>query len=435
VEDSVVSSAGSAHPIFVQPKFTGRRFDNHALPVDVAADLKAYQALLVALAKHLFLLDNPDRKKMPRGFGDVHLAIQGMDDGSTRPALVLVTVASVTAGSMPFEDCVDYFSQSHDLIVKRIAAPDSPLPKEFPKKLLSHFNQFGRSLRENEAVELQTLDRAQTAVLNHEMRKKLVLTLDESYERETEISGYIWEADFEKYTFKLRIDNDTYAIVPMSEEDYDQVRQSIGHKRDRAFVKCIAVYDSHDHLKKVIEVESFDVIKNYYIAKRFDTLGQLDGGWCDGRGIVPDVANLKALARMLAESYPEHLCLPTITPTLDGNLLMEWGTIGHAGATPCYGGGQWVNINLSNMSADFQYPRANEEGVAKHFDLHNDIESFIAFLLDHIPKEANGTLSEAMALDAPSLYTIAAERLADHEAGRSTVHSLEDVMREYGLAH
>jgi hypothetical protein len=418
--------------VFVQPKFTGRRFDDHTMPVDVASDLKAYQTLLVGLAKHLFFLDNPNRQRVPQGFADVHLAIQGMGEGSTLPALILATVTSVsTATMMPdWFDASGYLVQARDLIAECIAAPETSLPARFPKKLLKHFNQIGRSLREDETLELQTGNQGQTAVLNHEKRKKLVLATNAVYERESELEGYIEEVDFEKDTFRLRLDDSRTTIVPMAEDHHDRIRQSVGRVRDRALVRGVAVYDSYERLQKVVAVESLDIIKNYYMAKRFDALGQLEDGWCRGSGVALDKVKLDAVARKLTDFYPEHLRLPTITPTLDGNLLVEWGSIGRAGDTPCYGGGPSVSIRLSDMAIDFCVLGTNGEGIEKCFGLEKDgdIESFIDFLSGHVPQGTEGVP------DAPSLYSIASERLADLDAGRSTVFSIEEVMREYGLA-
>ncbi|UUE99042.1 hypothetical protein NDY24_04165 [Xanthomonas hortorum pv. pelargonii] len=53
---------------FSQPKFTGARFDEHTLPVDVARDLAAYERLIVELAKHLYLQEHPGRQRVPKGF-------------------------------------------------------------------------------------------------------------------------------------------------------------------------------------------------------------------------------------------------------------------------------------------------------------------------------------------------------------------------------
>ena len=173
------------------------------------------------------------------------------------------------------------------------------------------------------------------------------------------------------------------------------------------------------------------------IAKRFDALKQLADGWCRGSGIAPDKDRLGTVAKILVEFFPERLCLPTITPTLDGNLLLEWGVLGRAGDTPCYAGGSWVNLNLGSMEAEFCVLDDDGHGHGERFDIGTDngAKRFMDYLQDRVPQKTIGTPDDMSVLDAPSLYTVASERLADIEAGRSATHSIEDVMREFGLAH
>ena len=275
-------------PKFVQPKFTGPRYENHTLPVDAMRDLAAYEALLIDLAKHLFLHDHPGRRRVPKGFSDMHLAIASVEEGSAKPVLALVAAASASpathaqlslfdVGNSPSSEN-SYYTQARDLIAECIAAPESALPGEFPKELLSHFNHLGRSLREGEILELPRKDTAKTANLNLERRKNLVLAANAVYEREVELNGFIGEADWEKGTFRLRLADGSQTIVPMPESFYDRIRQSGGRSGDYVFVKGVAAYDSRERLQKVRAVESLEVIKNYSLAMQFDELAQLQAG-------------------------------------------------------------------------------------------------------------------------------------------------------------
>lgn len=186
---------------FSQPRFTGTRFDEHTLPVDVARDLAAYESLIVDLAKHLYLTDHPDRQRVPKGFAsNFHLDIDRIDEGSAKPILVLVLSGALelVGGER------DYFDQARDLVSECIAAPESALPENFPKELLVHFNQLGRSLREGEALELPRQG-TESAVLTPDKRKKLVLAADRVYEKEVDLLGSIAEVDWGKFTFRLRL--------------------------------------------------------------------------------------------------------------------------------------------------------------------------------------------------------------------------------------
>ena len=75
------------------------------------------------------------------------------------------------------------------------------------------------------------------------------------------------------------------------------------------------------------------------------------------------------------DSYPEHLPLPTIVPTQDGNLLLEWDTEGDPS----------TDIDLGSMKASFHAFGPRGEYVEADFDLSADsFETFFAFLFDHI---------------------------------------------------
>jgi hypothetical protein len=362
---------------FVQPRFTGPRFEEHTLPVDVARDLAAYEALLIDLAKRLFLQDHPERRRAPKGFSDVHLAIVDVEDGSVVPSLALVETAVPTDQLSFFHGATDlYFTQARDLIAECIAAPESALPERFPKELLSRFNQLGRSLRKGEALELQRPNNAQTAVLNPEKRRNLVLAANTVYEREVELSGFIEEADFKNSTFRLRLTDGNQTTVQMPKSFHGKIRQSWGRNRDHVFVKGVAVYDSWERLQKILSVESLELVKNFPLVTLFDELSQLQDGWYEGRGIAPDKNKLETIAQKITDSYPEDLVLPTIVPTQEGNLLLEWDVEGDPS----------TDVDLVDMRASFHAFGPNNEDIEMDFKLNteDDIESFFAFLSTHI---------------------------------------------------
>jgi hypothetical protein len=197
---------------FLKPRFTGPRFDEHTLPVDVARDLAAYEELVIELAKHLWLTEHPGRERVPRGFEKAfNLHLEGMiEDGSAKPLL-----SCVVAGALALQGGGnDYFGQARDLIADCISASAAgkALPDKFPKDLLDYFNVFGRSLREGEAMELPRA--AGVAQLTPERRKKLVLDAQGVYSKDVQLMGHIGEIDWDKQTFRLRLESGTPITLP-----------------------------------------------------------------------------------------------------------------------------------------------------------------------------------------------------------------------------
>lgn len=358
---------------FSQPRFTGARFDEHTLPVDVARDLAAYERLIVELAKHLYLLEHPERQRVPKGFeAGFRLDIERIDAGSAKPMLALVM-----AGALALQGGGnDYFERARDLVAECIAAPIVALPEAFPKELLGHFNQFGRSLRADEALELPVQGDGNPARLTQEKRKQLVLAADQVYEREISLNGYIEEVDFAKSSFRLKpADNSPAVVIPMPDSFHNMARAYGGRPRHQISVVGVGAYDSYERLQKVISIESLEVTKNYAISARFDEISLLENGWFEGDGLAPDADRLSPVSEKLIADYPDKLPIPLIVPKQDGNLLLEWKVEGDPS----------LDIDLTNLQASYHAFGANDEDMERDFDLDTvGWQSLFAFLNDNI---------------------------------------------------
>lgn len=357
---------------FLQPRFDGARFAEHTLPLEVARDLAAYETLVVELAKHLYIHEHPERQRVPKGFAaHFHLHLERVDDGSAKPLLSVVTAGELAIGA----GANIYFERARDLISECVAAPDGQLPAAFPRALLALFNQVGRSLRADERMELPNAGGA-TAVLTPERRKHLVLAAAKVYEREIELSGTIGEADWEKSTFRLRLADGSYAVIPMPESFHAQAREFGGRSRYQVSVKGIGTFDSWDKLQKVISVESLEIQPDYQLSARFDALLALADGWLDGKGIAPDKTKLTEIAEKMVGHYPEQLPLPAIVPTPEGNLLLEWDAPGDPS----------VDLHLNSMQAAFHAIQPDETETEHEIPLTTEASwsEFFSFLSERL---------------------------------------------------
>lgn len=359
---------------FVQPRFTGARFDEHTLPVDVARDLAAYESLVIELAKHLYKQDHPECKRAPKGFAaNFRLDIEKIGEGSTKPLLAFVMsgVLALSGGE------ASYFERARDLIAECVAAPDGHLPSQFPKELLSHFNQFGRSLREGESLELPLASNGD-AVLTPGRRKKLVLAASEEYEREVELLGFIGEVDWERASFRLRLADNGQTIVPLLPAFHNEAREYGGRSRHWVVVKGVGTYDAWDRLKRVLSFDSAEVMQNFAISSRLDELAQLQAGWFEGAGLALDKDRLSLFAEHIVATYPDDLALPAIVPTQDGNLLLEWDAAGDPS----------LDIRLADFQASFHAFGTAGADIERDFVLTDDAswKQLHTFLIENIKK-------------------------------------------------
>lgn len=307
---------------FLKPRFTGARFDEHTLPVDVARDLAAYEELVIDLAKQLWLAEHPGRERVPRGFEKgFSLHLEGMiEDGSAKPLLswVVAGVLALQGGNG------GYFEQARDLIADCVSASAAgqPLPVKFPKELLDHFNVFGRSLREGESLELPRAGGA--AQLTPERRKQLVLDAQRVYSKDVELTGRIGEIDWDKQTFRLRLEAGTPVTAQLPEHFIEQARQAGGKDRTLVSIQGVGVFDAFDQLQKISETHHLELLPNQALAAQIEELSVLKDGWLEGKGKAPDKDQLAWATDRLVASFPESLPFPHIGPTPEGGLFLEW---------------------------------------------------------------------------------------------------------------
>jgi hypothetical protein len=202
--------------------------------------------------------------------------------------------------------------------------------------LLAFFNQLGRSLRDGEVVIF-----ANDARLTPARRKDLVLSASRVYEKEIELMGVIGELDWERSTFRLRMDNNQQATVPLSESNKPIAREYGGRNRFKVLVKGIGSFDASDRLDQVISVSSLEVQSDLF--KLFEPLLRLHDGWLENQGIAPNLTALNHFTEHFLEFYPDSLVVPIVVPTPEGNILLEWHTEGSPS----------LDVNLIDFSAQF----------------------------------------------------------------------------------
>jgi hypothetical protein len=176
------------------------------------------------------------------------------------------------------------------------------------------------------------------------------------------------------------VDGGQAAVIPMPSQFREKVGQLGGKSRDLVMVSGVGSYGPRDNLKKTISVDSVEIIKNYELAADFDELALLVPGWLDCQGIPPDRDRLELLASFFIELYPDHLPLPLIVPTPEGNILLEW----KMEAIPS------ADIDLGTMKAFFHsFGENGGQEVEAEFclDTETDFKKFIDFLSANIHYE------------------------------------------------
>lgn len=306
---------------FIQPRFVGSRFDETTIPLVVAKDLAAYEELLLALASHLFKQNQSERFRVPKGFvSDVSLHLVKIDPGSAMPAIVAALTGATMLTGLPTE-----VEASKELINRVIATePGQQFPPEFPKHLYKFFNRLGGSLRGGESIEWNPSSPLNKSVLTVEKRDRLRNAASERHYDNVQVTGKIEALDTAKKRGTIRIEGAGTLQFHYEDPSFDDIKYTLGNKYTHASITGIGTFDVNNQLKAIKMIESFDKLAHYPLTTSIRALSSLEIGWLNGNGAVPSDASLNLICEAIQKSFPEGLEYPSVVPTAEGNVILEW---------------------------------------------------------------------------------------------------------------
>lgn len=311
----------------LRPRLRGARFEHGAVPLSVLRDVAVLEEMLVELTKHQYRQANPQRQRLPRGFLDgVEVRLVGIEDGSAVLRLLLCVSTSVLPTLHPV---FQYAEQAQQSLVEVIdgAGRGQIDTGAFPPAALAYFDRFGRSLRADEAIDLET-PRGATARLTQATRRALVLAAPgaQAVTELERIRGLVPEADQNRNSFEVLLGDGHRVKVPLAPEHRDVVLEAFRGYRDGAkvLVEGTGKRDRNRVLRGLESVEHISLLDPLDIDARLDELASLRDGWYDGRGMAYQPADLVWLREALAGPYPDQLPLPRLYPTVEGGVLAEW---------------------------------------------------------------------------------------------------------------
>ncbi|AMD92497.1 hypothetical protein [Desulfomicrobium orale] len=357
---------------FLTPRMVGRRFDEHAIPLELLKDLAVLGEMLIEVAKWCYLRDHPERKRSPRGFTDgVALKLSGVGEGSAAPRLSLVVEQPQLFSFFPFRpQAQTYFEQARTHLIGAINAAEhnEPVTQHLPEELLAYFDRIGRGLRDDEAIEFAPQEADRKARLTRVTRRKLVLTSSQMQELTEEVilRGSIPEADQGKMTFELQVINGPRVTAPIAGQHLLTVMEAFnGYKQGaRVLLQGIGRYSRYDRLQSLETVEHLSLLDSNDIAARVEELKSLRHGWLDGKqGFAPDKAGLDWLAETFQRNYPDELPQPYLYPTAEGGVQAEWSLNDWEISLEVdfeRHQGQWHALNMSNEQEEERTLNLNE---------------------------------------------------------------------------
>ena len=203
--DEVVSAQPQS-PGFGDLKFEGGRFEQEGLPLAALREVEAYRDVLVDIAKAVYFRDNPDRRRVPRGFESrFRLRLTEVRGGSVTPVLEREHTGEF------FRD--DEFSKAAEFVadVVAIASNNLALPTldGFDNAGLA---RLGRTLRPGERLVLRA-SRPERSVLGASARERLRFAAGSAVTEVARLVGRVAEVDAARERFTLRLaENETTCV-------------------------------------------------------------------------------------------------------------------------------------------------------------------------------------------------------------------------------
>ncbi len=337
---------------FLEPQLKGSRFDGGVVPLHVLADFAVLEQMIVEIAKWKYRGENPERKRVPRGFTDgISLKLTAVKEGSAIPVISLF----LTANTLFPPAAKSYFEEARAAIVGSIREAEQGQPiTDLPPRILGYFARFGRSLEAGEAVVFHDATTSPPARLTQETRHRLVMASTvKEYTGDIVLHGTPTEIELKDGWFRLMRLDGTQITAPLSEPHLETVLEAVNSyasgQKVRVRVYASGRFDRDRKLKGIETVDQVVVIDPLDVRARVEELKLLRHGWLDGKGSAPSHTALDWFATAFEKQYPDNLRLPYLFPTPVGRILAEW-SLGPWSLSlefdPASKRGEWHSLNI-----------------------------------------------------------------------------------------
>jgi len=349
---------------FLSPRLTGARFIGGAIPLELLKDLAVLDEMITEVAKAEFIKDHPDRKRSPRGFTEgLEIKLTAVEDGSAIPVISLFTAIATL---LPSTSQI-YYERARDSIIGAIYAAENrqSIIEHIPEKTLGYFDRFGRSLRENEAIEFTMSNGQGLARLTKETRRALLLASPKVTELTEELAarGAVPEVDQDDMSFEIQLADGRKVKAPLANHYSDTIIEAFnGYKSGiRIVLQGVGRFNRNERLVGFDSIEHVSILEPLDVPARLEDLSLLRDGWLEGDGRAPLRHETFWLSQTFIYRYPADLPLPYIYPTPEGGIQLEW-TLAQTEITIEIKldrhAGNWHSINLEN-----------DEETERHLDL------------------------------------------------------------------
>lgn len=317
---------------FLSPRMIGLRFENHSIPLEWLKDLSGLEQLILDLAKYFYLKDNPERQRIIKGFNKVALNLTSIKPGSAVPCIDVSYPIEQTPTLFPPE-YLKYLHKARSCIINTInaASNDSDISACIPNEFIPHFEKFGRSLKDDEAIEF-TPTESNKCRFDKTIRRKIIFASKTQQEiiEEAEVRLAVTQVSGEKKIFWSKLaDGQSFSATYSIYDEENVFFAAKNYPKSKLLVKGLGKFSRENKIFGFTEIESISLLDPLDIGSQIDELSHLKDGWLDGKGKAPRKQNLEWLENAFDSLYNPQLPFPRLYPTPEGNVQAEWSTEKH----------------------------------------------------------------------------------------------------------
>ena len=248
--------------IVVYHSFHGGRFADHGVDVDALPELVRYKTLLVELAKELWRRNHPDRDNLPHHYEE-SLNLRFYEVQSNCATIPLVRLLSEDQRNRFEWAATDELDEAVGLVTRTIeaASEDKLLPEAFPKRVLSLFSNYGKTLRDDEWIEQKPADSDRSVRYDRTVSERLTRWLAASYEDFVDVVGTVNMARVSKPRMAIEIELGHEVEAAFRAEDEDAITTALKqHTTTKLRVIGRGQFDQDGRLQKIIAVDKVDLL-------------------------------------------------------------------------------------------------------------------------------------------------------------------------------
>ncbi|WP_421752494.1 hypothetical protein [Croceimicrobium sp.] len=311
------------------PRYDGKRFEDHRLPLDLIEDLPVLQELTIELAKYLYREKNSERERIPKNFTKgISFELESIEEGSTIPTIVLICQLS---GLFPTNPNLDYFKEASGRIIDIIQGAENgeEITDLAPQDFLKKFSRLGKKLGHDESIEFRP-NKAQKAKFTKESRKRIIQASSNSMEYTDEIGlrGLISEMDLNKQTFTIDLISgqrlESFYANELEDILINAFTSFKSDQKQKILLEGSIRFSKTDSIIKIEKTQSITELYSDDIGYRLEEISLLKEGWLDGQGSSFSKKKLEELSKLFDEYFDDNLPLPKTFPTPEGGIQFEW---------------------------------------------------------------------------------------------------------------